>query len=351
MTNLPVALVDDPVVSTAPVVLLEPPAPERCPVTLYLLNDLTTVVSRRGMASNLRRAARVLTSGATEDPRQLPWSSLGNAYVARLRALLIEQGAAPSTVNATLAGVKGVLRQAWRLGQLDSDAFLRAVDVKPARGSRVDRTGRVLTTGEQRALFEACADDLTAAGARDAALFALALGGGLRRDELCSLALSDYDHDHGEGVGRLVVSGKGNKERAVPIHNGARDALADWLRGRGEVSGALFLPVNRGGRVVASDRLTGQAVAQAMAKRAGQAGVGRFSPHDCRRTYVSTLLDNGADIATVAALAGHASVETTRAYDRRGERAAVAAAGTIHLPYTSRGQVTLSTDNRSLGWP
>ncbi len=74
-----------------------------------------------------------------------------------------------------------------------------------------------------------------------------------------------------------------------------------------------------------------------LAKRANQARVKKFSPHDLRRSFVSDLLDPGADIAVVAKMAGHASVTTKARYDRRGEQAKVKASTLLHVPYMRRG--------------
>lgn len=323
-----------PAVSTALPTRVHPPA--SCPVTLYLANDLTTAASRRGMLGNLKAAAKVLSGGAIEDPRLLDWSLVSNQVMGRLRALLLASGRAPSSVNTILAGVRGVLKQCWRLGQLTSDEYLRAIDVKPAKGSRVDRKGRCLTSGEVAALMAHCCADATLAGIRDAAVFGLAFGAGLRRAELVALRVEDHTPaKDAEAFARVVVKGKGNKERLVYLTNGTREALADWLAARGAVEGAVFLPVLKsGGLDGSSGGMTGQAIAAMMQRRARGAGVAAFSPHDCRRTFISGLLDHGVDISTAARLAGHASVETTRLYDRRSERAAIDAAGTVHVPYT-----------------
>jgi integrase len=170
-------------------------------------------------------------------------------------------------------------------------------------------------------------DRTTPAGARDRAIVAVLVVGGLRLDELAGLTMASYDAANG----RLVVNGKGNKQRAVYI-GVARLAVGEWLAYRGNEAGALFCPVNRGGRVVMVERMTAQAVYNMLDRRRLGAGLASFSPHDFRRTAIGNMLSAGVDIATIARHVGHASVTTTARYDRRPEAQQRAAVERIAVP-------------------
>lgn len=272
-----------------------------------------------------------------DDPERLPWEELRYAHSARLRAMLVESGAAPSTVNVALSVLRGVLKEAWRLGLMTGEDYQRAIDLQPVKGERLP-AGRHVNAGELRAMFDAC-DLETPSGARQAGLLAVLFGCGLRRAEAAGLAIEDYTVgvDGDTDVATLVVRGKGRKERSVYLNNGAKLAVDSWLAHRGDAAGALFCPVRKGGAISHERNVTPQAIRDAVARIARRAGVSDLAPHDARRTFISDMLDAGVDLPTVQSLAGHADPRTTSRYDRRGERVKVQAARALHVPFTSGG--------------
>jgi len=296
-----------------------PPGPDQDPVNVYLAG-LGGSKSRRTMRAALETVAAEL--GASS-PHAIPWGALRYPHVAALRARLAERRA-PATVNKVLSALRGVAREAMRLGQLDAAEYTKIADVEGLRGGRLP-AGRHIELHELVSLFAAC-PRATPAGARDAALLGVLRVGGLRRAELAALALEDLER----AGWTLRVLGKGNKERRAYVMQ-AKPELEAWLAVRGEAAGPLFCAVNKGGRPTGA-RMGESSIAYVLGRVAARAGVRDVSPHDMRRTFVGDLLDAGADIAVVQRLAGHAQVTTTQRYDRRGERAASKAAALIGVP-------------------
>lgn len=299
-------------VNTAPLALPVAPAvlalpAERRPEVAYLAS-LGSPKARRSQASAL--AAVAVELGGDVDT--LPWASLRYPHVAALRARLAAR-LAPATVNRLLCAVRGVLREAAKLEQMSTEDCARACAVPGVKGSR-QPSGRALPAVELAALLAAC-DVAAPGGTRDAALLSVAYGAGLRRAELVSLGVGAVD----VATGAIRVIGKGNIERIAYLPAWALVTVRAWLEVRGAEAGPLFARVDKAGAVDLSSALSDEAVRFLFKRLAARAGVAAFSPHDTRRSFISDLLEAGADISTVQQLAGHAQVTTTQRYDRRGE--------------------------------
>ncbi len=270
--------------------------------------------------------------------------TLVEEYAAKLQAA----GKSPNTINRALSSIR------WYAGRLvklieEIPAFTeqeqrqraemisqaeRVTKVEGVRGERETR-GRHLGAGELQALITACENDLTPAGARDAAIIALAWVAGLRRDEIAGLAMEDYTRID-KSSADLKVHGKGNKVRTAYLYNGAFSALADWLKIRGDQPGSIFCVVDKGGNLETDHHLSGEAMRLILEKRIDEAKTQHLTWHDFRRTFAGNLLDAGTDLATVQKLMGHKDPTTTSNYDRRGEEVKRRAVKTLFVPYRGR---------------
>jgi len=282
--------------------------------------------SRRPQKCALDTIAGIL-SGGTVDCFNLAWSKLRYQHTALVRSQLMDSYV-PATANRILCALRGTLEQAWLLGQMSAEDYHRAARLSPVIGETLP-AGRELSADEIRFLLQDSINDSRPIGARDAAVIAVMYSGGLRREEVTKLEMADYD----ETNRKLLVHGKRSKERVVYLADGAVAALNAWMDIRGVEPGPVFLAVNKGGNLVGNERMTTQAIYYLLKSRAKRAGVDNFSPHDIRRTFVSDLLEAGVDIATVARMAGHSSVDTTARYDRRPEQAKQRAPMLLKIPY------------------
>ncbi|HLJ66363.1 MAG TPA: site-specific integrase [Chloroflexota bacterium] len=270
--------------------------------------------SRRTQRAALDQIAALISDGASSAD-DLSWHLLTEQDTDTLRRQLAERYV-PATANRMLAALRGVLKEAWLLGLMDAERYYRASNIANLPRSRPPR-GRVLAGIELRALFGACLGDPTPAGARDAALLTVLYAGGLRRSEASALDVRDYDAPSGA----LTIRGTNDaRTRTLYAFDDAAAVLNRWIRYRGEAPSPLFVPIDKAGRILVRDeRMREQSIYRALLKRAEQAGVERFSCHDLRRTFITRLLESGADISTVQRLAGHCSIATTQLYDRRTE--------------------------------
>jgi integrase/recombinase XerD len=173
----------------------------------------------------------------------------------------------------------------------------------------------VLTEEEARRLLKA-PDPRTLVGLRDRGLLELLYSSGLRRAEATALDVTDIDLTGGTV---LVRSGKGGKDRFVPLGETAANALRlyvekvrpEFVRKPGLL--ALFLAATRCGST--GNRLSAAAIKDRIALHARNAGIERtVTPHALRHSLATHLLRAGADLRHVQAILGHARIDTTEAY-------------------------------------
>ena len=128
---------------------------------------------------------------------------------------------------------------------------------------------------------------------------------GMRVTELVSLRRAAVMRD----ASFLTITGKGNKERIVPVNDRARDAVKSWLAVLGP--GPWLFPANGG-----DGYLSRQVFARDLKGLAGRAGIAsaRVAPHVLRHAFASHLLAGGADLRVVQTLLGHADISTTQIY-------------------------------------
>jgi integrase/recombinase XerD len=229
------------------------------------------------------------------------------AAVERYVTALRETGLAPSSVGRKVAAIKGLHRflVAEEMRDLDPTLLVES----PKQG---DPLPKALTIDEVTKLIES-PDVSTLKGRRDSALLEFLYGTGARVSEAVSLDLTDVDVEDRVAL----VTGKGSKQRMVPLGSKAVEAIARWLPDRSAVvsrqqSGdPLFTSVR--GR-----RLSRQAMFNVVrdAARAGGIRIEKVSPHVLRHSAATHMVEAGADLRTVQELLGHATISTTQVYTR-----------------------------------
>ena len=215
------------------------------------------------------------------------------------------QGMAVATIARRLVAVKVLF------GYLQSEGLLDRNAVEAMNSPKLWRTlPEILAPTEVGRLVEAAAGDRVLA-VRDRAILELFYACGLRVSELASLRLTDVQFDGGF----VRCTGKGDKQRVVPLGQCAADAIQRYLAevrprwsAKHPEADALFLTQQGRG-------FTRQGLYKLIVHYAREAGLGgRVSPHTLRHCFASHLLANGAQLRAIQEMLGHASIATTQLY-------------------------------------
>lgn len=218
----------------------------------------------------------------------------------------------PRTRRRKLAALKSLFGFLEREGVLDAN---------PARTLRLDiRLGRILPRTVSLSTLQAFFRELYAnrnarmrqarcskLAIRDIALFELLFSSGMRVSEVSNLRVSTVDLEKGA----VLIKGKGNKERLVPICDSeVRSALAAYLCSEGTTGDSdTYFFRNRYGR-----RLSEQSIRMALKRHAQAAKLEKITPHVFRHTVATMLLEQGVDLRFIQAFLGHSSIVTTTIY-------------------------------------
>lgn len=262
--------------------------------------------------ATVRRASKATVDGRRRDleafsrygrEAQLPaLAQLDTHHVRGYVAWLRRQKRGPATVKRHLSSLRGFFRHLVDHGTLRSNPALEVRAPKSAQP-----LPKTLTREDAVRLVEAPRDD-SAIATRDRAILELFYSSGLRLAELHGLDLDAFESDLSE----VRVTGKGSRQRIVPVGRKAREALRAWLRERADHAdaGERALFVSRLGR-----RLSRNSIGTRLAHWARRAGLGvRVHPHRLRHSFATHLLEESGDLRAVQELLGHASISTTQVY-------------------------------------
>ena len=208
----------------------------------------------------------------------------------------------PSSINQNMAAVKNFFNYCQVMGFIKSNP---AADMKRLRAN--PKESIYVGAGEIEALLAACRS------LRDRTMLTVMVKTGVRQHELANITIRDYFKMRNEGSNRLVVLGKGNKERSIYFSEDTMELIDEYVIWRNEHavnSDRLFLtfaglPLNDSGM---------NRVIKNCAKRAGLANADEYTCHSLRRAFATIKSNNGVPVAIISKALGHSNIATTTRY-------------------------------------
>jgi integrase/recombinase XerD len=275
---------------------------ERSPRRDLVREFLTYIQVEKGLSANtLQSYARDLANlNEWAEKNRKPIEGLERKDLREWIARMSRDGLAPSSVARAVSALRGFYRFLMLDGHIKRHP---AEDLSTPQ--RLSHLPQFLSEEEMKRLLES-PDVKTNEGIRDRAMFELMYATGLRVSELCALQLNDVDFH----TGLVTCSGKGSKQRRVPIGKSAIQWLQQYQGVRkqlgSETKPQLFLHRGR--------PMTRQSAWSIVKTHAERAGVPDISPHTLRHSFATHLMQHGADSRSVQALLGHADISTTQIY-------------------------------------
>ena len=220
-----------------------------------------------------------------------------------IRVLIAQRhhkGSKSKTLQRLLASIRGLFNFLIQQGQADANP---AQGVRPPKGEK--KLPHTLDVDQMNQLLNIDENDPLAL--RDLAILELFYSSGLRLSELLNLSLQDYDRTEFS----VRVTGKGNKDRVVPVGSKAQQAIRDWLAVREQFnpqSDTLFLSKQ-------GNRLHPSTIQKRFKQWGIKQGIDRnVHPHLLRHSFASHILESSGDLRSVQELLGHADISTTQIY-------------------------------------
>ena len=246
---------------------------------------------------DLTELVRLLTEGSSETAQDLTRRD----FVAALKRLS-QQGLSERTLARKLSAWRQYCGWLVQSGMMDNDP---TSNLKAPR--LPERLPKALPQEELNHMLDSAPVDDSLA-VRDHALFELMYGSGLRLSEIHGLDLGDVLLDEGW----VSVTGKGRKERQVPLSGKSVKALRAYLSERVAADGETALFTGKNGTRLGQRQIQKRLQAWAVRQGSGQ----HISPHMMRHSYASHLLQSSRDIRAVQELLGHSNLSTTQIYTK-----------------------------------
>lgn len=228
------------------------------------------------------------------------WSGLTPSDIKRVLGAAKKEGKHARTIALRLSSLRTFCQYLIDQKQLFSN---------PVEGIQAPKQGRPLpkqiSVDDMQQLLNTPQDD--GINCRDMAMAELLYGCGLRLSELTTLRLSDCQAD-----GTLRVTGKGNKQRILPLGRTAQKALAAWLKIRNQYASpyepAVF--VSKRGTQISNRQVANRLNELAQRQNLSQ----KVHPHKLRHSFATHVLESSGDLRAVQELLGHANLSTTQVY-------------------------------------